>query len=131
MKNSPTDLKYTPTHEWVKLEDDGTARVGISDNAQALLGDIVFVELPEVEKTVKKGDGICVVESVKAAADVYAPLSGEIIEINSTLSDELALINSDPCGAGWLFRIKLSDPQELESLLTTEKYQEQLSVETH
>ena len=130
MKNSPTDLKYTPTHEWVKLEDDGTARIGISDYAQGSLGDIVFVELPELQKIVKKGDVACTLESVKAASDVYAPLSGEIIEINSTLSDKLTLINSDPCGEGWLFCIKLADPQELESLLTAEKYQE-LTAETH
>ena len=124
------DLKYTATHEWVKLEENNTARVGISNDAQALLGDIVFVELPELT-TVKKGDGVCVIESVKAAADVYAPLSAEVIEVNSTLSDKPALINSDPYGEGWLFRIKFSDPQELESLLTPEKYQQQLAVETH
>ncbi len=131
MKNNLKDLKYTPTHEWVKLEEANTARVGISDEAQALLGDIVFVELPELTKAVKKGDGVCVIESVKAAADVYAPLSAEIIEINSALSDKPELINSDPYGEGWLFRIKFSDPQELESLLTVEKYQQQLAVETH
>jgi glycine cleavage system H protein len=131
MKNNPNDLKYTTTHEWIKLEEANTARVGISDEAQALLGDIVFVELPELTTTVKKGDGICVIESVKAAADVYAPLSAEIIEINPTLSDNPGLINSDPYGEGWLFRIKFSEPQELETLLTVEKYQQQLAAEAH
>lgn len=131
MKEIPKLLKFAETHEWVMLEENDIARVGISDHAQAQLGDIVFVELPTLEKTVKKGEEICVLESVKAAADVYSPLSGEIIEINLELNDIPQLINSNSYDKGWLFRIKLSDIHELETLLTAENYREQLSVETH
>ncbi|MES2998959.1 MAG: glycine cleavage system protein GcvH [Pseudomonadota bacterium] len=131
MKNIPKTLKYTRTHEWLRLEGDNTAYVGITDHAQALLGDIVFVELPALEKKIKKGEEICVLESVKAAADVYSPLSGDIIETNPALRESPELINSDSYGEGWLFRIKFSDVKELENLLTAESYQQQLSVETH
>lgn len=131
MKNVPKLLKYTTTHEWVKLEEDNIVRVGITDDAQALLGDIVFVDLPESKKIVTKGSATCVLESVKAAADVYAPLSGEIIERNPELNTTPELINSDPYEKGWLFRIKITDASELEDLLTAERYVEQISVETH
>lgn len=131
MKNLPELLKYTYTHEWVKLEENNIACIGITDHAQTLLGDIVFVELPSLEKKVKKAEEICVLESVKAAADVYSPLSGEIIQINSALSNTPDLINSDPYGEGWLFRIRFSEVNELESLLNPESYQEQISAETH
>lgn len=131
MKTIAKTLKYTKTHEWIKQEENNTICVGITDEAQRLLGDIVFAELPTLQKTVKKGQEIAVLESVKAAADVYAPLSGEIIAINTLLTDQPGLINSDPYEQGWLFRIKLSNAKELEDLLTAEDYQEQLSVETH
>lgn len=130
-ETTPKQLKYTATHEWIKLEKENTARVGITDHAQALLGDIVFVELPALKKQAKKGEEICVLESVKAAADVYAPLSGEIIEINPALSDAPELINSDSYGEGWLFCIKFSDPKELETFLTAEEYEKNIFAETH
>ncbi|MDQ8039288.1 MAG: glycine cleavage system protein GcvH [Rickettsiella sp.] len=123
-------LRFADTHEWVHVDENNIATVGISDHAQASLGDIVFVELPALKKKVKKGDEICVLESVKAAADVYAPLSGEITEINLALTETPELINSDSYNAGWLFRIKITDANELKDLLTAEQY-EQLSVETH
>jgi glycine cleavage system H protein len=131
MKEIPEQLKYTKTHEWLKLEEENIAQVGITDHAQALLGDIVFIELPALKKQAKKGEEICVIESVKAAADVYSPLSGEIIETNPALSATPELVNTDAYGEGWLFRIKFSDPHELTTLLSQENYEEQISVETH
>jgi glycine cleavage system H protein len=131
MKNIPKSLRYTPTHEWLRLEGDNTACIGITDHAQASLGDIVFVELPLRDKKIKKGEEICVLESVKAAADVYSPLSGEIIETNHVLSQSPELINSDPYGEGWLFRIKFVNSSELESLLFAENYHKELSVEPY
>lgn len=131
MKETPEQLKYTATHEWIEIEEGNIARVGISDHAQDALGEIVFVELPELNKQAKKGDAICVVESVKSASDVYSPLSGEIIAVNPDLTDTPELVNSDSYGKGWLFRIKFSDPSELEELLSAKKYQEKISVETH
>lgn len=128
---TPGELKYTATHEWIKVEEENIARVGVTDHAQSLLGDIVFVELPTLARQVKKGEEICVLESVKAAADVYAPLSGEVTETNPALADNPELINSDSYAAGWLFCIKFSDPSELEKLLTAQDYQEKTSVETH
>ncbi|MGH7950690.1 MAG: glycine cleavage system protein GcvH [Limisphaerales bacterium] len=125
MSNIPSDLKYAKSHEWVRVSGD-TATVGISDHAQAELTDIVFVELPEVGRTVKAGDACAVVESVKTASDVYAPVSGEIVEINKTVSDNPALVNSEPYGGGWFFKIKLSNPAELNSLLSPDDYKKQL-----
>ncbi|MES2142414.1 MAG: glycine cleavage system protein GcvH [Pseudomonadota bacterium] len=123
-------VRFTITHEWVELEENNIVRVGITKHAQALLGDIVFVE-SKLKKTVKKDEEICVLESVKAAADVYSPLSGEIIEFNSELKDTPELINSEPYDKGWLFRIKITDTHELEDLLTAENYEKQISAETH
>lgn len=131
MKAPPSLLNYTRTHEWVRIEKGNTACVGITDHAQAQLGDIVFVELPALEKDVKKNEEVCVLESVKAAADVYSPLSGMIIETNTALGATPELINQDAYGDGWLFRIKFSEETELEGLLTAEKYQEQLAIEAH
>lgn len=131
MKNTPQLLKYTPTHEWVHVEAEHIACVGITAHAQALLGDIVFVELPAPQKIVKQREEICVLESVKAAADVYSPLSGEIIEINAALDKSPELINLDPYDKGWLFRIKFSDPSELENLLSFELYQQHIAIEMH
>lgn len=126
MSNIPSDLKYAKSHEWVRVSGD-TAVVGISDHAQAELTDIVFVELPEVGRTVKAGDACAVVESVKTASDIYAPVSGEIVETNKTVSDNPALANSEPYGGGWFFKIKLSNPTELNALLSPEKYKAQIS----
>jgi len=125
MSEIPSDLLYRESHEWVRYDDDGTATVGISDHAQAQLGDMVFIELPEPGMSYEQGDACAVVESVKAASDVYAPLTGEIIENNSALEDSPELVNSDPYGDGWLFRMQLSDPSELDGLLDPEAYAEQ------
>ena len=125
MSEIPSDLLYRESHEWVRYDDDGTATVGISDHAQAQLGDMVFVELPEPGMSYEQGDACAVVESVKAASDVYAPLSGEVIENNSALEDSPELVNSDPYGDGWLFRMQLSNPSELDGLLDPEAYAEQ------
>ncbi len=131
MKNTPQLLKYTSTHEWVRIEAGYIACVGITAHAQALLGDIVFVELPALQKAVIQREEICVLESVKAAADVYSPLSGEIIEINAALGKSPELINLDSYDKGWLFRIKFSDSSELENLLSFELYQQHIAVEMH
>lgn len=124
MSDIPTDLRYRDSHEWVRLEDDGSVVVGISDHAQAALGDMVFVELPEPGLSYAQGDACAVVESVKAASDIYAPISGEIIEFNSALEDDPALVNSDPYGDGWLFSMTPHKPDELDQLLTAAQYAE-------
>lgn len=120
--NVPDNLKYMESHEWVNATEDGAATVGVSDHAQAELTDVVYLELPAVGKTVAKGDPIAVIESVKAANDIYSPVSGEIIESNEALENEPELVNSDPFGAGWMFKIKLSDTAELDSLMTPDAY---------
>ncbi len=125
MSNIPTDLKYAKSHEWIRVSGD-TAVVGISDHAQHELTDIVFVELPEMNAKLKAGDACAVVESVKTASDIYAPVSGEVIETNKAVVDNPALVNTEPYGGGWLFKIKLSNPAELDALLTPEKYKEQI-----
>ncbi|WP_230656806.1 glycine cleavage system protein GcvH [Psychrobacter sp. I-STPA10] len=126
MSHIPAELKYVASHEWLRLEDDGTITVGITEHAQDLLGDIVFVELPEVGATVAADDEVAVVESVKAASDVYAPITGEIVAINESLEDEPEIINSDPYGDGWFFKIKPDNIDDYESLLTAEEYQNEL-----
>lgn len=120
--NVPDDVKYMESHEWVKQVAEGEATVGISDHAQEELSDVVYLELPEVGKIVAKGDRVAVVESVKAASDIYAPLSGEIIEVNKALADTPELMNSDPFGAGWIFTMKFTDAAELETLMDAEAY---------
>ena len=120
MSNIPNDLKYTDTHEWLKADGD-TFLLGITDHAQDALGDVVFVELPEVGRKLAKGEAFAVVESVKAASDIYAPIAGEIVAVNDVLNDEPAQINANPYGA-WLVRIKAADESELALLLTPEKY---------
>jgi len=125
MSNIPTDLKYSKSHEWVRL-DGGLATVGITDHAQHELTDVVFVELPPVGKQVKAGDACAVVESVKTASDIYSPLSGEIVEVNKTASDNPALVNSDPYGNGWLFRLKPANPAEAGGLLGPAEYEKQI-----
>jgi glycine cleavage system H protein len=124
MSDIPSDLRYRDTHEWVRLKDDGSVVVGISDHAQAALGDMVFVELPEPGMSYSQGDACAVVESVKAASDIYAPISGEIIEFNRALEDDPALVNSDPYGDGWLFSVNPENPGEIDGLLTAEEYAE-------
>jgi glycine cleavage system H protein len=117
----PSDLKYAKSHEWAKLEPDGTVRVGISDFAQAQLGDVVYVELPEAGRMVKAGEACTVVESVKAASDVYSPVSGEVVEANGLLADMPEALNQDAYAA-WLFRVRASNPDELSALLDAEAY---------
>ena len=122
MSNIPSDLKYASSHEWVRNEGDGTFTVGISEHAQELLGDMVFVELPEVGDAVDAGEDCAVAESVKAASDIYAPVSGKVIEINEDLDDSPELVNSDAFGAGWLFKVQLDDASDLDALLDAEGY---------
>ena len=129
MSNIPSDLRYATTHEWVRPEGDGTFTVGISEHAQEPLGDMDFVELPDVGATVSAGDDIAVAESVKAASDVYAPIGGEIVGVNEELEDSPELVNSDPFGDGWLFRIKADDAQEVEGLLDAEGYENSIEEE--
>lgn len=123
MSETPTNLKYTETHEWVHKNDDGTLTIGITDHAQSLLGDIVFIELPELNSAFVTGDESGVIESVKAASDIYCPIAGEVVEINEALLENPALVNSDPYGEGWIFRIKPEDIEELNDLLSAEVYE--------
>ena len=125
MSEVPTELKYTSSHEWLRVEDDGLITVGISDHAQELLGDLVFVELPEVGIDYVAGDECCVVESVKAASDVYMPVSGEIVEVNEALSDEPEIINNSPYDNGWLFKVKPS-ADELADMMDADAYQAEI-----
>lgn len=122
MSQSPSELKYVSSHEWVRMEDDGTVTVGITEHAQEALGDVVFVELPEVGVALGSGDEAGVVESVKAASDIYAPLSGEILSVNQRLEDSPEVINSDPYGDGWFFTMRLADPADLDELMSAEEY---------
>ena len=122
MSKIPSELKYVISHEWIRNEGNGIVTVGITEHAQDLLGDMVFVELPEVGDNVTTGDDICVAESVKAASDIYAPVTGEIVEVNEELEDSPELVNSDAYGGGWLFKVKMEDAGELESLLDAEGY---------
>ena len=124
MAEFPDNMRYTKTHEWARLDEDGTVTVGISDHAQEALGDIVYVELPEVGSTVAADAESGVIESVKAASDLYAPVSGEIIEINDALADQPELVNDSPYDDGWLFKIDPTDVEELEELLSAESYRE-------
>jgi glycine cleavage system H protein len=125
MSNVPSDLKYTKSHEWVRVSGD-IATIGITDHAQHELTDIVFVELPDIGRQVKAGEACAVVESVKTASDIYSPVSGEIIEANKSVVDNPALVNQAPDTGGWFFKIKLSNPGELNSLLTAETYEKQI-----
>ncbi len=126
MSEIPTELKFTSEHEWVRMEDEGTLAVGLTDYAQGQLGDLVFVETPEVGASFAAGDVCAVVESVKAASDVYAPVGGEVSAVNENLADSPELISEDPYGSGWLFRITPEDPSEWEGLLDSEQYGELL-----
>lgn len=126
MSNIPSELKYVASHEWLKLEDDGIITVGITDHAQDLLGDVVYVELPEVGTQVDADQEIAVVESVKAASDVYAPIAGEIVEINDELVDSPELANEDPYGKAWFFKVKPANPADYDSLMSADEYESSL-----
>jgi glycine cleavage system H protein len=128
----PGELKYLASHEWVRVEEDGTTvTIGITDHAQDLLGDVVFVELPEMDAVIEAGEEAGVVESVKAASDIFAPIGGTVIEINEGLEDSPEMVNSDPYDDGWFFKLKISDPQELEGLLSADDYTEICEAEDH
>jgi glycine cleavage system H protein len=129
MSEIPSELKYTKTHEWVRIDDDGLVTVGLTDHAQDLLGELVYVELPEIEADVSGGDDCGVVESVKAASDVYSPISGEIVEINTQLASAPELVNQDPYGAGWLFRIRPNDEGEIDEMLDADTYADHIESE--
>ncbi len=129
MSSIPTHLKYLESHEWARAEADGTVTVGISDHAQSALGDLVFVELPEIGKSLAKGAAAAVVESVKAASDVYSPVSGEVIAANDALRGAPELVNQDPYEGGWLFKLKASDPAELDQLLDAKAYEKVVADE--
>ena len=120
---NPSDLKYTKTHEWLRDNGDGTATVGITDHAQELLGDVVYVELPELETELAAEENCGVIESVKAASDMYAPLDGEVTEVNEELDAEPELINSGAFGEGWIFTMKLANPSDLDELLDADAYE--------
>ncbi|SFW40476.1 glycine cleavage system protein GcvH [Luteibacter sp. UNCMF366Tsu5.1] len=136
MSEIPGDLKFLKSHEWVRVSDDHDSgdggvivTVGISDHAQSALGDLVYVELPEVGSTVTAGNGVAVVESVKAASDIYAPISGKVVAVNEALSDKPETINEDAFGDGWIFKLKPEDTSELDQLLTPDEYQELIENE--
>ncbi|HQU15790.1 MAG: glycine cleavage system protein H [Chromatiales bacterium 21-64-14] len=131
MSELPSDLKYAKTHEWVRVQDDGTVTVGISDHAQDQMGDMVYVEVPDTGRAVQAGEACAVVESVKSASDVYAPVSGEVVESNAALSDHPEQVNQAPYEAGWLLRIRPSDPAELKHLMDVDGYRDFLATEEH
>lgn len=126
MSEVPSELKYTKSHEWVRSEDDGSITMGITDHAQQLLGDLVFVELPEVGDDMSAADAACVVESVKAASDVYMPISGEVIEVNERLADTPEIINDAPYDDGWLIKVKPASPGDLEELMDADAYEAEI-----
>lgn len=123
MANIPAELKYIASHEWIRDEGNNVVTIGVTDFAQEQLGDVVFVELPEVGAQIAKDDAIAVVESVKAASDIYAPVTGEVIEVNEALADEPEKVNEAPYGEAWFFKVKLSDTAELDALLTADQYE--------
>ena len=131
MSHIPEELKYTKTHEWIRRESDNTVTIGITDHAQNLLGDMVYVETPEAGTNYGEGDDCAVVESVKAASDVYCPIAGEVIEVNEALADTPELINKDPYGDGWLFKLQPEDVEHLEELLDAEAYTKLAASEEH
>lgn len=129
MSEIPGDLKFQKSHEWVRIEDDGKVTVGISDHAQGLLGDLVYVELPQVGDSIVAGNGVAVVESVKAASDVYAPVTGTITAVNTALADKPETINEDAYGEGWLFVAEIDSPEQLNELLVPDDYAQQIEGE--
>ena len=131
MSKIPGDLRYTKSHEWVKLESDGTVLVGITDHAQGALGDVVFVETPDAGRKVGAGEACAVVESVKAASDIYSPIAGEVVGGNSALADDPAIVNQDPYGKGWFMRIRPSNAADVKNLLDAAGYEQVLKDEAH
>jgi glycine cleavage system H protein len=131
MSNIPVELKYAKSHEWARINDDGSVTVGISDIAQGQLGDMVFIEVPEVGQTVTAEEACAVVESVKAASDVYAPLGGEIVEVNEDLADSPETVNNDAYGEGWIFRLEPADAGELGAMMDADAYEAFLASEDH
>jgi glycine cleavage system H protein len=131
MSEIPGDLKFQKSHEWARLEGDGKVTIGISDHAQGLLGDLVYVELPNVGDRVEAGNACAVVESVKAASDVYSPITGKVVEVNSALSDKPETINEDAYGDGWIFVVEAEEPDQLNELLSPDDYAELLEEEDH
>ena len=131
MSNVPADLRFLKSHEWARLEADGTITIGISDHAQQALGDLVFVEAPEPGRHVNAGEAAAVVESVKAASDVYSPVSGEVVAGNADLGGRPELINQEPYGAGWLMRIRPDDKTQFAAMLDAKSYEAALAAETH
>ncbi|QDI02789.1 MULTISPECIES: glycine cleavage system protein GcvH [Xanthomonas translucens group] len=131
MSEIPGDLKFLKSHEWARVEGNGRVTVGISEHAQGLLGDLVYVELPSVGDEVVAGNGVAVVESVKAASDVYSPLTGKVVEVNAALSDKPETINEDAYGEGWIFVLEIADPEQLNELLTPDDYAELLEEDGH
>ena len=129
MSQAPSELKYASSHEWARLEEDGTVTLGITDHAQEALGDVVFVELPEVGTTLAAAEEAGVVESVKAASDIYAPIGGEVIAINERLEDEPETVNADPYNDGWFYKLQPSDTSELDAMLSAEDYLQQCEEE--
>jgi len=131
MSNIPAELRYTKSHEWVRKNEDGTLTIGISDHAQELLGDLVFVDTPESGSSFEQGEDCAVVESVKAASDVYCPISGEVIEANGLLADAPETINADPYGDGWIFNLKPEDEDDFDGLMSAEEYTDFVAAEDH
>ena len=131
MSQVPEGFKYTKSHEWVEVLGDGTVKVGISDHAQGMLGDMVYVELPEIGQQVTESEEVAVIESVKAASDIYSPVTGEVVEVNEVLNDTPELVNNDCYGEGWIMRIKLFDESEVDKLLDVDGYKEVIAAEEH
>ena len=131
MSEIPGDLKFLKSHEWARLESDGRVTVGISDHAQGLLGDLVYVELPNVGDRIEAGNASAVLESVKAASDVYSPVTGKVVEVNAALSDKPETINEDAYGEGWIFVIEAEEPDQLNELLSPDDYAELIEDEDH
>ncbi|MFT6957588.1 MAG: glycine cleavage system H protein [Halieaceae bacterium] len=129
MSQTPVELKYASSHEWARLEEDGTVTIGVTDHAQEALGDVVFVEVPGVGDTLAAGDEAGVVESVKAASDIYAPIGGEVIAVNDMLEDEPETVNADPYNDGWFYKLQPEDTAELDKLLSAEDYEAQCAEE--
>ncbi|MEM7001930.1 MAG: glycine cleavage system protein GcvH [Pseudomonadota bacterium] len=131
MSETPTELKYVATHEWARLDEDGLVVVGITDHAQAALGDVVYVELPEIDQAMSAGDEAGVVESVKAASDVYAPIGGTVVAVNDALDETPEMVNSDPYGDGWFYKLDPTDANDLGELLDADGYQEVCEEDSH
>lgn len=127
MSEIPSELRYSESHEWAEQLEDGVIRIGVTDHAQEQLGDLVFVELPEEGEAVSRGDACAVVESVKAASDIYSPITGEVVTVNETLADSPETVNNDPYGDGWLFTVRAADDGELDELMDADAYQEHIA----